>query len=252
MSVPSFEILKCKIENAANNHYYIHVTKNDGAFKFGTAKISSYITNMTKDNGFIYLPTHRLCGNYKIVTEYLNLIDSNTEAISNIMCSAYTIHNYKSRDVEISHEITSIPKKGKKDLPSLESIIIKGALMKVNKSMMHNKETIPVPSTPREQVNLKDLKVKLYSLEDGQALDITNFNSETKTGTRRVKRTTKGNQKSLGSTPELNRIVFTSKIDEELAVKFLMAIGKGREDAVKIIHAAMSPSAHSLNALSIL
>ncbi len=252
MAVPSFSVLKSKIENAANNHYYINVTKVDDSFKFGTTKISSYITNMTKDNGFIYLPTHRLCGNYKIVKEYLSLIDSNETAISEIIASAYTIHNYKQREAEIALEIASIPKKGKKDLPSMESIIIKGALMKANKSMMNTKDVIPTPSTPREQANLKDLKVKLYSLEDGQALDISGFNPETKTGTRRVKRTSKGNQKSLGTTPELNRIVFANTINEDIAVKFLTAIGKGHEDAVKIVQAAMSPSSNSLSNLSVL
>lgn len=252
MAVPSFEVLKSKIENAANNHYYIHITKTDDSFKFGSTKLSSYITNMSKDNGFVYLPTHRLCGNYKVVSEYLKFIDSNEDTITGIMASAYTIHNYKEREPAIALEIASIPKKGKKDLPSMESIIIKGALMKANKSMMNAKETVPTPSTPREQANLKDLKVKLYSLEDGQALDITSFNPETKTGTRRVKRTHKGNQKSLGSTPELNRIVFANKIDEDLAVKFLMAIGKSRDDATKIVQSATSPSTHSLTNLSVL
>ena len=252
MEVPSFKVLKSKIENAANNHYYINVTKVDDAFKFGSTKLSNYIANMSKDNGFIYLPTHRLCGNYKIVNEYLSLIDSNVEAVTEIMASAYTIHNYKDNESAIALEIASIPKKGKKDLPSMESIIIKGALMKANKSMMNAKDIIPTPTTPREQANLKDLKVKLYSLEDGQALDITGFNPETKTGTRRVKRTIKGNQKSLGSTPELNRIVFANTIDGELAVKFLTAIGKSHDDATKIVHSATTPSSTSLSTLAVL
>jgi hypothetical protein len=253
MAVPSFEVLKSKIENAANNHYYIHLTKNDGSFKLGSAKMSSYITNMSNDNGYIYLPTHRLCGNYKVVSEYLSLIDTDEEAVAKIMATAYTIHNYKYHASAIASEIASVPKKDKKkDLPSIESIIVKGVLLKANKSMSKIKETVPTPSTPREQANLKDLKVKLYSLEDGQALDITGFNPDTKTGTRRVKRTIKGNQKSLGTTPELNRIVFTNKIDEELAVKFLIAIGKSRDDATKIVQSAVSPSVHSLSNLSVL
>lgn len=253
MAVASFDAFKSKIDNAANNHYYIHITKPDGMFKLGSAKLSGYITYMSKDNGFIYMPTLRVCGNYKIVTEYLRLIDSNEETINHHMATAYTIHNYASRESEIADEIARIPKstKGAKNKLSLESIIFTGTLIKANKMLMNAKDVIPEPSTPKEVSNLKDLKVKLHSLEDGMALDITTFNPETKTGTRRVKRTIKGAQKSLGTTPELNRIVFANTINKELAIKFLQCIGKSLDDATAIVNNAVAPKIVSLDSLAI-
>jgi len=253
MATASFDAFKSKIDNAANNHYYIHITKSDGMFKLGSVKLSSYVTHMTKDNGFIYMPTLRVCGNYKTVTEYLTQIDSNEETITHHMSTAYTIHNYASRESEIAEEISRIPKsiKNAKGKLSLESIIFTGTLIKANKMMMNAKDVIPEPTTPKEASNLKDLKVKLYSLEDGMALDITSFNPETKTGARRVKRTIKGNQKSLGTTPELNRIVFANTINKELAVKFLQCIGKSHDDATTIVNNAMAPKTVSLDSLAI-
>lgn len=253
MATVSFDAIKSKIDNAANGHYYIHITKKDGTFKLGTAKLSSYITNMSKDNGFIYMPTLRMCGNFKVVTDYLNQIDSNSETINHHMANAYTIHNYTARENEIANEISSIPKNAKsvKNKVSLESIIFTGTLLKANK-MMNGKDTVPEPSTPKDAPNQKDLKVKLHSLEDGLALDITSFDPATKSGARKVKRTSKGNQKSLGSTPELNRIVFAREINQEIAIKFLQAIGKSLDDATNIVRLAISPSSRSLDSLAIM
>jgi hypothetical protein len=254
MAIVSFDAIKSKIDNAANNHYYINITDKDGMFKLGSAKLSSYVTNMSKDNGFIYMPTLRMCGNYKIVTNYLHQIDSNSETINHHMATAYTIHNYMSRKTEIDDEISNIPKniKNTKNKVTLESIIFTGTLLKANKIMMAGKDTIPEPSTPKEAPNQKDLKVKLHSLEDGMALDITTFDVVTKTGTRRVKRTNKGSQKSLGTSPELNRIVFAKTINEEIAIKFLQTIGKSLDDATNIVRSALAPSIHSLNSLAII
>jgi hypothetical protein len=254
MATVSFDAIKSKIDNAANGHYYIHIAKKDGMFKLGSAKLSSYITNMSKDNGFIYMPTLRMCGNYKVVTEYLTQIDSNSETINHHMATAYTIHNYDARENEIKEEIANIPKNNKstKNKVSLESIIFTGTLLKANKMMLNGKDVIPEPSTPKEAPNQKDLKVRLHSLEDGMALDISAFDPETKTGTRRVKRTTKGTQKSLGSTPELNRIVFARGINQEIAIKFLQSIGKSLDDATAIVRSAVSPSSHSLDSLAIM
>ena len=254
MAVTNFEALKSKIENAANGHYYLNVTKSeDGEFKLGSARLSNYVNNMTKDNGFIYMPSHRLCGNFKVVTEYLHLLNADEDSIARFMSTAYTIHNYASRQDEIDAEIAQTPKSGKSKqaLPSMGSIIYKGAILKANKVISNGKDFIPEPSTPKEPANMKDLKVKLHNLEDGQALDITNFDPATKTGTRRVKRTAKGMQKSLGSTPELNRIVFAKEINEDLAVKFLQAIGKSHDDASKIVKAALTPVVPSISDLAI-
>lgn len=254
MAVADFEALKSKIESAANGHYYLHVSKSaSGEFKLTTVRISNYVNSMTKDNGFIYMPSHRLCGNFKVVSDYLRHMNADEDSIARFMSTAYTIHNYASRENEIKAEIAQIPKasKSKQDLPSIESIIFKGAILKANRVISNGKDFIPEPSTPKEPANTKDLKVKLHSLEDGQALDITNFDPVNKTGTRRVKRTIKGQQKSLGSTPELNRIVFAKEINEDLAVKFLQAIGKSKDDAVSIVKTALIPVVPSISDLAI-
>lgn len=251
MSAIKFDTVKTKIENAANGHYYLHVVKKDDVFKTTNIKLSGYIQFMSKDNNFIYMPTHRLAGNVETLATYLYELGFDEEAVRGYVESAYTVHNYEARRSEIDAEIASIPRKekGKSSLPSLEYIITAGAVLKTTKSL--SKDGVPEPTTPKEKPNLKDLRFRLLNLEDGQALDVTNFDPVTKNGVKTVKRTNKGAQRSLGTTPELNRIVFNFNMDNGIAVKFLQTIGKAESDAIKIVEAAKKAITNDLSKLAV-
>lgn len=251
MSVIKFDTIKTKIENAANGHYYLHVVNKDGTFKTTNIKLSGYIQFMSKDNNFIYMPSHRLAGNADTLSAYLTELGFDAVSVQQYLENAYSIHNYQDRRSEIESEIASVPakSKGKSSLPSLEYIITAGAVLKTTKSL--SKDGVPEPTTPKEKPNLKDLRFRLMNLEEGNALDISGYNPVTKNGVKTVKRTTKGTQRSLGSTPELDRIVFNFNVDNGIAIKFLQAIGKTELEASRIMDVASRVTTNDLSKLAV-
>ena len=254
----SFDKFRAKVEAAANGNYYMQVSKKGKDFKFSSIKISSYIKKMSDDNDYIYITTHRLCGNIGHVKEYLMFLGCKEADIATCLKNSYNVANYEVNMAKIEAEIAAIPKpeKKKKNLLSYEDLLQVGEVLKSSKKVDKDEtsEGMPIPGTPsRVKRSEEDIKSKLYNLPEGMALDITFFKPSTKTGARKVKRTKSGIQRALGSTLELNRIVFDFEFDSSIAVKFLQEIGKSEEEATTIVEAAKNfkPSFSEVNLLDI-
>jgi len=253
-----FEQFCTKIEAAANGNYYIQVIKKDVEFKLSNVKISNYIRKMSEDNDYIYISSHRLCGNIEHVKEYLKFLGCKDVDIEVCLDKSYNVKNYEDKASEIEAEIKAIPKlNNKKKTPlTYEELLSAGKVLKdaKNNEKDHISEGKPIPGTPlRKKKPEESLLEKLYNLPDGIALDITFFKPSTQTGAKKVKRTKTGFQRSLGSTPELDRLVFDFEFDATVAIKFLQAIGKGEEEATEIVEKAKNfkPLTPEINLLSV-
>lgn len=255
----SFDKFRTKVEDAANGNYYMQVVKKGEMFKIAKVKLSNYINKMSEDNDYIYISSHRLCGNKEQVQSYLKFLGCKEDDIATCIENSYNVSNYEKYTPEIEAEIASIPKNTKKSKTALtyEQLVALGEVFKSSKNNVseESSEGTPIPGTPSrtKAFHQEDMKTKLYNLPDGVALDITFFKPSTKTGARKVKRTQKGTQRSLGSTLELNRIVFDFEFDSAVAVKFLQEIGKTEEEAIEIVETAkhFKPSPVEVNLLAI-
>jgi hypothetical protein len=253
-----FEQFCKKVEAAANGNYYIQVVKKEDEFKFSNVKISSYIRKMSDDNDYIYISSHRLSGNIEHVKDYLKFLGCKEGDIETCLSNSYNVGNYEEKTPDIEAEISSIPKKDSKKKAALtyEELLLAGQTLKTakNSEKDHISEGKPIPGTPLKKKKLEEsLLDKLYNLPDGMALDITFFKPSTQTGVKKVRRTKNGAQRSLGSTLELDRLVFDFEFDSTVAVKFLQAIGKSDEEATEIVEKAkhFKPSVPEINLLSV-
>jgi hypothetical protein len=239
--------IESRIKLAHDGHYYIKVCKLPGdILKFKTTHISIKGNQKMweKDNDFIYVPKLRHAGNYETLLEYFLSKNYDEEKTKEFLSDAYTIDNYQSLSDKLQQEIDKIPentkvKQCRRSDISVSSIISWGKALKGYDFDGKIKPTSPIPVTPRPSAlgGKKDLKVRLERINEGEVLNITDFNPLTKGGIKKMKKPVKQTTKApVGTTGELKRIYYDFAKPVENGIAALVFLGFKRDKAEKIMN----------------
>jgi hypothetical protein len=196
-----------------------------------------------KDNDFIYVPKLRHAGNYDTLLEYFVNKNYDEEKTKEFLSDAYTIDNYQILSDKLQQEIDRIPgtakiKQCRRPDISTSSIISWGRTLKGHNFDEKIKLSSPIPVTPKASAlgGKKDLKVRLERINEGEVLNITDFNPLTKKGIKKMKKPVKQTTKApVGSTGDLKRIYYDFAKPIENGINALIFLGFKRDKAEKIM-----------------
>jgi hypothetical protein len=249
MSTVRIRDLKTKVEKADRGHYYIQLHRKDGKFKTSHIKITGAEKMFQKDPHFVYVRPLRHAGNSSDIHDFLVGAGFDESQVKKYMKDSYSVSNFISMLNEYNREVSKIPSLPPKAKQERAKVTMQH-ILNLGKSMEGFKlesaparASSPVPSTPKLSTGggKADLKGRLSTLDEDKVLEITNFNSEKKSGLKTIKKPIKGSKHAIGNTTDLKKIYydFAQPVDNGIAA--LVYFGINQEKANKI----MRDPAHS-------